>query len=267
MPNTWSEFRDIAEFFNRPDKKQYGCALLTGRGYDSLAMGFQQLMWAFGGSWGNPDTFAVKGVLDSAASIEALTFFKSLLAFAPNGAGNFDYMKCLSNFQNGSVAMSMNYFAFYPGIQAEMGDKAGFFKMPARKSAEGEKRVISLGGQGFSISAKTPLAQQELAKQFIAWFLEQKNQEQWITKPAGFTANLAVLKSSAFQNATPYNKPFAESLDHLQDFWNAPVYNELLSVAVKELGEALDGSKSEQEALQAIVVEHDEIFSDAGLRK
>ena len=263
VPNTWAEFKDIAEFFNRPDEKRFGCALLTGRGYDSLAMGFQQVMWAFGGSWGDAQTFKVAGHLDSAASVEALSFFKSLLAFAPNGASNFDYMKCLSNFQNGSVAMAMNYFAFYPGIQAEMGDKAGFFKMPAK----GDKRVISLGGQGFSISKKTTAAKQDLAKEFIAWFLQKSVQEQWIQKPAGFTAHTEVLASDAFRSATPYNKPFAESLDHLQDFWNAPVYNELLASAVKKLGEALDGSISEQEALSAIATEHEEIFKDAGLLK
>lgn len=260
VPETWDEFHDIAEFFNRPIEKKYGCALLTGRGYDSLAMGFQQIMWSYGGSWGDPLTFKVDGKLNNAASVEALKFFKKLLTYAPNGSSNFDYMKCLSNFQNGSVAMSMNYFAFYPGIQAEMGDKAGFFKMPAKNG----NRKISLGGQGFSISRKTSKAKQDMAKEFIAWFLQKNIQEQWITKPAGFTAHTEVLASEAFLTATPYNKPFAESLNHLQDFWNVPVYNELLAVAVKKLGEALDGSVTEQEALNAIVAEHEEILRDSG---
>ena len=37
-PDTWDEFKEIAEFFTRPDEKRYGCALLTGRAYDTLTM-------------------------------------------------------------------------------------------------------------------------------------------------------------------------------------------------------------------------------------
>ena len=66
-------------------------------------------------------------------------------------------------------------------------------------------------------------------------------QEKWITFPGCFTANTELLESEAFRAASPYNATFAESLDHLRDFWNVPVYNELLAAAVQHLGEALDG--------------------------
>ena len=48
---------------------------------------------------------------------------------------------------------------------------------------------------------------------------------------AGFTANVDILKSDEFRKATPYNAPFADSLDHLRDFWNVPSYNDLLAAA------------------------------------
>lgn len=265
VPGTWTEFRDIAEFFTRPDDKRYGCSLLTGRGYDSLTMGFQQIMWAFGGAWGDEATFKVRGFVDSKGSAEALEFARSLLKFAPEGAANFDYGKNLEVFMNGSVAMAMNYFAFFPGISAskEMAEKAGFFMMPAK----GDNRVISLGGQGFSISTKVPHARQEMAKKFIAWFLQTDIQKKWITKPAGFTANTEVLESEDFRKATDYNAPFAESLNYLRDFWNVPVYNELLASAQRCIGEALDGAKSPEDALAELAAEHERIFKDAGLLK
>jgi len=265
VPDTWAEFKDIAEFFTRPGEKRYGCSLLTGRGYDSLTMGFQQIMWAFGGAWGDEGTFKVKGFVDSAGAVEALEFAKQLLEFAPEGAANFDYGKNLEVFMNGSVAMAMNYFAFFPGICAseQMTDKAGFFMMPAK----GDNRVISLGGQGFSISKKVPASRQELAKKFIAWFLKTDIQKKWITKPAGFTANTEILSSDEFKNATGYNAPFAGSLDYLQDFWNVPAYNELLAAAQRYIGEALDGAREPKEALGELAAEHERIFKDAGLLK
>jgi multiple sugar transport system substrate-binding protein len=263
VPDTWEEFRDVAEFFSRPNEKRYGCVLLTGRGYDALTMGYQQIMWAFGGSWGDEKTFKVNGYANNAGAVEALKFMKGLLAFAPPGATNADYSKALEAFTNGSTAMSMNYFAFYPSIVKQMGERAGFFMVPRH----GETRVISLGGQGFSISTKIPASQQELARQFIAWFLKTEVQKKWITKDAGFTANTAILSSEEFKNATPYNGPFAASLDHLRDFWNVPVYNELLAVAQRYIGEALDDVQPPQEALNHLAEEHEKIFREAGFLK
>ncbi len=261
-PQTWDEFKQVAEFFTRPDQKRYGCALLTGRDYDSLTMGFQQFMWAFGGSWGDPKTFKVDGYVNSPGSVAAVEFIKELLKFAPPGAANFSYDKNVENFKHGSVAMAMDYFAFYPEIARSMGDKAGFFMIPR----QGDKRFVSLGGQGFSISTKVPKVQQDLAKQFIAWFLKRENQEKWIRKDAGFTANIDILKSNEFRNATPFNAPFADSLDHVQDFWNVPVYNELLAAAQRHLGEAIDGAKPPQEALNDLAAAHQRILNDAGLK-
>jgi len=262
-PETWEEFRDIAEFFHRPDERRYGCALLTGRGYDSLTMGYQMIMWTFGGSWGDPKTCRVDGYANSEAAVEALTFMKELLQFAPKGAGNFGYDKNLESFTNGSTAMVMDYFAFFPGIVEQMGDKAGFFIAPGKDG----RRVISLGGQGFSISTKVPESQQELAKKFIAWFLQKDVQKKWITKPAGFTANTDILNSEEFRTANPYNEPFAESLDYLEDFWNVPAYNELLAAVQRHVGEALDGACTPKEALDRLAGKHEAIFAEAGLLK
>jgi len=263
VPETWDEFCDVAEFFTRPDKRRYGCAVLTGRDYDSLTMGFQQMMWMFGGSWGNPQTYKTQGYVNSAQSAAALAFYKSLLQYAPPGGANFSYDGTLEAFTNGSTAMTMIFFAFFPGIVEEMGGKADFFVMPSR----GGLRAVSLGGQGMSISAKTPPEQQELAKKFIAWFLQANVQKEWITKPAGFTAHVEILKSEAFHNASPYNKQFAESLDHIRDFWTVPQYAELLATAQRYVGEALDGVKTPEEALDTIAGEHERIFREAGLLK
>jgi multiple sugar transport system substrate-binding protein len=259
VPNTWDEFKDIAEFFNRPAAKRYGCALLTGRGYDALVMGFQPFLWDFGGAWGDPATHKVKGMLDTPGAAEALKFMKQLLAYAPNDGSNMDYGKALEAFTSGSTAMAMNYFAFYPKIVKDMGPKAGFFVAPAK----GDKRMTSLGGQGMSISAKVSPEQQKLAKDFIAWFLKRSTQEKWITKEAGFTASTEILNSEAFKKATPYNEPFSRSMNYLQDFWNVPSYNELLAAAVQRLGEALDGLKQPTQSLDQIATEHERIFREA----
>ena len=262
-PDTWEEFRDLAEFFYRPDQKRYGCVLLTGRGYDALIMGFQQIMWAYGGGWGDPQTYQVNGHLNSPGSVEALTFMKELLAFGPPGAENLDWNQCIEAFLNESTAMQMDYFAFYPSVTRKMSGKIGFFVMPRK----GERRFSSLGGQGFSISTKTSPERQERAKKFIAWFLSDEGQRLWIQQEGGFTSNVSLLKSEEFKAATPYNAAFAQSLDYMQDFWNVPVYTELMATAVKRIAEAIDGVLTPQEALDTLAKEHEAVFRDAGFLK
>ncbi len=257
VPETWEDLKDVAEFFTRSDKKRYGNVLVTGRGYDDIVMGFEQVLYAFGGAWGDSKTMKVQGSLDSADAVKGLDFFKALLKYAPPGGSKLGYGEALEPFVNGSSAMLMNYFAFFPDLAKKMGDKVGFFAMPKN----GSRRYASLGGQGFSISMKAPPAQQELAKKFIAWFLQEPTQREWVKKPGGFTANAAILKSDAFKGASPYNAAFAQSMDIVQDFWNVPVYNELIASTAQQLGEALDGKKSSKDALATLAAEHEKILS------
>ncbi len=261
VPQTWEEFKDVAQFFQRPDAKRYGCSLPSDRSYDGLTMGVQNLLWAFGGRWHAETSNKVKGELDTPGSVAAIEFYKQLVKLGPKGAERLDYGQVLESFTNGSTAMILNYFAFFPGIHAQFGDKVGFAVVPAHQG----KRVASLGGQGLSISSHIPPAQQELSKKFIAWFLQRRVQEQWITKPAGFTANADILKSPEFRAKAPYNGPFAESVDSMQDFWNVPVFNELLAVTQRYVGMAVDGEMPTEEALRKLADEKERILKEAGL--
>ncbi|MCE9594318.1 MAG: extracellular solute-binding protein [Planctomycetes bacterium] len=263
VPTTWDEFEQVATFFFRPDDKRYGCALQTGRAYDALTMGLQNLLWANGGMWHEEGSFRVKGFLDTAGTVAAIEKFKALIKLGPKKSENLDYGEVLEAFNNGSCAMMLNYFAFFPGVLAKFGDKVGFATVPAQDG----KRIASLGGQGLSISTRIPKEQQELAKAFIAWFLKRETQEQWITKPAGFTANTAILGSAEFRAKTPYNAPFADSIDTMRDFWNVPQFNELLNVTQKYVGQAVDGQMDTLEALHKLADEKERILREAGLLK
>jgi multiple sugar transport system substrate-binding protein len=261
VPETWEEFRDVAQFFQRPDEQRYGCVFPTGRAYDDLTMGFQNLLWAFGGRWHAEDSNKVVGHLDTQETAKALEFFRELVQLGPKGAENLGYGEVLEAFLNGSTAMICNYFAFFPTIHEKLGEQVGFAVVPGKNG----KRVASLGGQGLSISTKIAPERKELAKKFIAWFLRREVQEQWITKPAGFTANTEILASREFREQTPYNAPFADSIDTMRDFWNVPVFNELLAVTQKYLGKAIDGELPAAEALAQLATEKERILEEAGL--
>src|SRR5436309_592789 len=67
-PKTWAELRDLAEFFTRPKnqpKPLYGVTVFYSREYDAVTMGYQPLLWGWGGSWGDEKMYQVEGVLNT----------------------------------------------------------------------------------------------------------------------------------------------------------------------------------------------------------
>jgi multiple sugar transport system substrate-binding protein len=261
VPKTYQELYDLAEFFNRPSKNLYGCALWLGKKYDGVTMGFQQVMWSWGGSYGDDKSYQVEGILNSPQGVAALEFYTKLAKFVPPGGQDFYFEKCLEAYQNGLVAISANYFAFFPGLTNESTNKyakqTGFFPAPAGPKGH----FISVGGQGMSLSAYSKHADD--AKRFMAWFAKEETQRQW-AKLGGFTTNKKILQSDEFRKATPFNAAFADSLPHVRDFWAVPEYDQLLQSCQTHWNATVVGSEKPKEAMDAIAKEHTEIFKKAG---
>lgn len=230
IPRTWKELRDIAEFFTRPEKNLYGAALYFSKAYDGVTMGFQQVMWSFGGSYGDEKTYKVEGILNSPEGVKALAFYGELAKFTPPGSENYYWKECLDAFKGGIVAMAMDYYAFFPGLVDPKVNKyanvTGFFPVPGEYGPDGKfRRYISLGGQGMSVSAYSKHKYEAL--QYLKWFARKDVQMKW-AKLGGFTCNKEVLRSKEFLTAKPYNPAFAESMQYARDFWAVPEYAELL---------------------------------------
>jgi multiple sugar transport system substrate-binding protein len=75
-----------------------------------------------------------------------------------------------------------------------------------------------------------------------------------------------VLATQEFLDATPFNPAFAETMGFVKDFWNVPVFGELLTITQQELGNFIvAGEGTAQEAMDNIANQHDEILRDEGL--
>ena len=260
-PKTYKELRDIAEFFTRPPDL-YGIATYFSKEYDGITMGFQQVMWSYGGSYGDPKTYKVKGYINSADSVKALEYYKELVKYSPPDAPNYYWAETLEAYNAGKVAMAMDYFAFLPGAidpkqNPNYHDKSGFFIAPAGPKGH----YISIGGQGMSISAYSK--NMDIAKQYMKWFMQKPVQEKWAVL-GGLTPYKEVLESDLFLTATPYNKAFAASFPYLRDFWAVPEYGQLLEACQTNWNAVIVGSKSAKEALDEIARKHEQIFEENG---
>jgi len=225
-PKTFKELRDIAEFFHRPDEKKYGIAIYTDNSYDALVMGVENAIFSWGGELGDYATYKVDGIINSDKNVQALEAYKELYKFTPPGWAKAFFIEDNQAITENLAAMSMNYFAFFPALTNEASNPnakgTGFFANPA---GPGGDQFAALGGQGISIVSYSE--NQDEAFKFIEWFVKDETQKKWAAL-GGYTCNKAVLESAEFQNATPYNKAFYDTMFKVKDFWATPEYAELL---------------------------------------
>jgi len=265
-PKTWAEMRDIAEFFHRPDQQRYGIAIYTWNPYDALVMGYENVLFSWGGELGDYSTYKVDGIVNSPEAVAALEAYRELYNFTPPNWGQAFFMEDNQAITEGLAAMSMNYFAFFPALANPAtnpyAEVMGFFANPAGPSG---KQHAALGGQGMSIVSYS--SKQEEAKKFLEWFVQEDVQKRW-GELGGYTCNAKVLESAEFRNATPYNEAFYQTMFMVKDFWAVPEYADLLEQMKNRIGPYIvNGEGTAKEALDGVAQDWTETFTKAGYIK
>jgi len=270
VPDNYQQLMDIAKFFTRPDQNLYGVAIYTQKDYDAITMGVENALFSWGADLFNPETYEVEGVINSPAAVEALQFYKDLYdcCQAP-GLSNAFYSETNDAMLGGQVAMSMNYFAFFPAlVNPEMNKdyaaSMGFFPNP--KGPTGAQHA-ALGGQGMSIISFISPERQQASLDFIKWFGQESVQTKWAAL-GGYTCNTNVLKSDTFLNATPFNPAFATTMTFVKDFFNIPPYGQLLEVSQREWSKfVVEGQGEAKATMDTIAAEWTKILTDIGFIK
>jgi multiple sugar transport system substrate-binding protein len=112
IPQTWEQFRRVAQFFTRPEKSLYGTAFAAFPDGHNTVYDFCLQLWTRGG-----EVFDDSGRLrlDTPQAREALDYYRVMLkdsgAVHP-GSRTFDSVKSGFAFAAGEVAMMVNWFGF-----------------------------------------------------------------------------------------------------------------------------------------------------------
>lgn len=266
IPKTWEQLRDIAEFFHRPADGRYGVAIYTQKDYDALTMGIENVLFAYGGSLGNMETYEVEGLVNNRGSIKAVEFYKELYQFTPPDWGNTFFIESNQAITQGLAAMSMNYFAFFPALTNKKVNphmaNTGYFANPAGPAG----RYAALGGQGISINNYISDDQKKASLDFLEWFVKYENQVKW-ADVGGFTCDTRVLKSDKFLSATPYNQAFMESMLMVVDFWANPEFADLLESYQRNLHAYIVADQgTAKQALDNVAKDWETIFKKYGYK-
>lgn len=265
VPQTYQEARDIAEFFTRPDQGLYGWGQMGGREYDFATTASNSFLWSFGGELYNPKTFEVKGYLDSPASIDGVQAYVDMFKFGPPGSGNWGFDEVNAAFQQGQLAMAMQWF-YFNGSNADpkvnkFAEQTAFGILPGAVGRDGKfRRQFSVGGQGMGInkySKKLP----ELTK-FMEWYFQPEQQKRYAAVCQ--TGLKAVLESPEWQGLNSYNRQFSTALQYLNDYWHLPEYPVLLDQLQEEVSNAVSGKKTVQQALSDAADKHERTLERAG---
>jgi multiple sugar transport system substrate-binding protein len=265
VPTDYKQLMDIAKFFTRPDQGLYGVAIYTQKDYDAITMGVENAMFPWGPVWQDADN-NVQGVVNSQEAIDALQYYKDLYDCCQvPGLSNAFFTETNDAFIGGKAVMAMNYFAFLPALAnpgtSPFAAGTGFFPNPAGPTGQ---RGAALGGQGMSVIAYISPERQEAAKAFIKWFAQEDTQAQWASL-GGYTCNANVLKTDTFKNAAPFNPAFAETMTFVKDFWNIPIYSQLLEVTQREFSKfVVEGTGTAKETMDTIAAEHEQVLKDNG---
>jgi multiple sugar transport system substrate-binding protein len=263
VPKTFKEMTDIAEFFNRPEENRYGIAIYTQNQYDGLAMGVENALFSYGAELGDYSTYKVDGIVNSDKAVAALENYRKLFEFTPPGWTNAFFVENNQAITENLAAMSMNYFAFFPSLLNESTNpnakNTGFFANPAGPDGD---QFAALGGQGISVVSYSN--NKEEAMKFLKWFIQDDTQKKW-AELGGYTCNKAVLESEEFQNATPYNKAFYDTMFKVKDFWAVPEYAELLQQFNQRVYPyVVNGQGTAKETLDALAADWNETFKKYG---
>ena len=266
VPETYAQLKDIAEFFTRADQGLYGVAIYSQKDYDAVTMGVENTMFPWGGKWYG-DGYQVMGVVNSPENVEALQFYKDLYDCCQGpGLSNAFYSETNDAMLGGQVAMSMNYFAFFPalvnpGTNPNYADKMGFFANPQGPTGG---TGAALGGQGLSVISFVSPERQQASLDFIKWFAQDDVQAKW-AELGGYTCNSKVLQSDAFLTNQPYNPAFAKTMTFVNDFFNIPPYAQLLEVSQREFSKfVVEGQGTAQETMDTMAAEFDKILKAEG---
>jgi multiple sugar transport system substrate-binding protein len=121
--------------------------------------------------------------------------------------------------------------------------------------------------QGMSIINFIADERKQAMLDFITWFATEENQAKWAAL-GGYTCNINVLSTDTFLKAQPYNPAFAETMTFVKDFWNIPIFNELLVITQTNFSKfIIEGEGTAKETMDTIAVEQDKVLKENGYIK
>jgi multiple sugar transport system substrate-binding protein len=256
----WDQYRDLAEWFTRPEEGLYGTAL-QGKRHEALWYEWLNFLYSFGGDMMEVEAGSECGpiIVNSPQAVASLEYYKSLMEYSPPDTLNYFWDDVMALMQQARVfELIMWNDATYAVSEdknaSRVAGKMGFGMIPQGDVG----RVGQVEGWTYLIPAYSK--NQEAAFLFIQWMMEFDQQlQQHLNGGASARPDvyadpevqkLAYAEASMMTNEVAIPKP------------TIPESPQITDILVRELSAHLAGDKSAKEALDTAALEMHELLGE-----
>jgi len=229
-PQTWTQLlEEYGPALTQGD--QYAFALQSRRGETQSADSFMRVLWPFGGSLIDPETFEPN--LTSEASLAGLQFRQDLMQYMPPGIVDFDHSEAVNALAQGRVAMITEWSSFYTTLsdpeQSTITDCLGVTTEP--EGPAGLKPA--LGGFSLGVNAFSSPEEQAAAWLFIQWITSEEMARPYV-EAGGVSGRTSVYEDPEIRERYPYVEPLVASWENAVPFFRPrfpewPAISELIA--------------------------------------
>lgn len=264
---TWDDYKDVMDFFTRPNDDLYGISLEYAKTYDNFSCFFYPFVFSKDQRIWDPETYQVQGVLNTTTNAESLEEFVALQKYCPPGANTVGIPEQADLFTQGRVFSCIQWSAMGPAmIPDNLRDKVMVVPPPAFNVNGGKGRTYTLGGQPWVVNAFNSEKQQAAVIDFLKYWYSKEAQLEF-AKRGGNSCVKSVLESEGFDDIQPWFRAYKFMLKngHTKDFWHLPSYSALLTVQQKAFTlYATGGTKDPKNVLDYIAWHQQKILHETG---
>ncbi len=206
-PSTWQDLKDVyAPAMTSGD--QFAYALQSRRGETQSADSFMRMVWAFGGSLLNPETFEPN--LSSPESLAGLQFRQDLMPSMPPDVVEWDHDETVQGLAQGRVGIITEWTGFWETLAnpatSTISDSVAVTIEPEGPGG----RQPALGGFSLGVNSQSAAEKQAAAWLLIQWLTSEEKARQYV-ELGGVSARTSPYEDKALQEQFPYFGPVVES--------------------------------------------------------
>ncbi|MEM7738838.1 MAG: sugar ABC transporter substrate-binding protein [Deinococcota bacterium] len=206
-PSTWAELlNDYGPALTNDG--QYAFALQSRRGETQSADSFMRVLWPFGGSLIDEETFEPNLLSD--ASQEGLQFRQDLMAYMPEGIVDYDHNEAVQALAQGNVAMITEWSSFFATLNDPESSTITDCLAVATEPSGPAGRKPALGGFSLGVNAFSSQDEQAAAWLLIQWLTSEELAKDYVLA-GGVSGRTSVYEDPEIADQFAYVAPLVES--------------------------------------------------------
>lgn len=261
MPANLEQYRDLAEWFTRPDERFYGTAI-QGKRHEALWYEWLNFLYAYGADMMEVESGSECGpiVVNSPEAVAATEYYKGLMAFSPPDTLNYFWDDVMALMQQGKVfqLIMWNDATYAVAVDEEASTVVGKMGFGPTPMGPAEKAVGQVEGWTYLVPAYSK--NQEAAFLFIQWMMDYDQQlDQHLNGGASARPDVYATEQVA---ALPYSQASMDSNAAAIAKPTIPASPQITDILVRELSSYLSDQKSVTDALNTAAKEMHALLGD-----